>query len=405
MNKKLALKIAAPLLGIAFALGAPQGAQAAPVPTASPNNFTQACTQISNTATVNFTVGGVGQTPGASNAASFQVGNRANVLVVKQNAAPVSVVPGSAGNILTFKVINAGNYRQRYNLASLVKAIGTANPFAGLPANSTFTATEQVPAIYVDGAPGAVTANIDPDFEQTVTILADIGAAQVDGDLSVHALTATTTYTTGAAVTQGAGQSIVGGALACTGNVGDVVFADTVAGPDDAVRDAVGSDRDAYKVCSSLLSFSKTATTIWDPINYTTIQKTIPGALVRYVVTVSNAGAACRSAVLTTITDGLSGNLTMDANLKVAAAAGPLTALADESAAGKGFKVLVTGSARALNGVAQYFTTANDADGVELLAPNITATLATVLPVEGAYLAGEIKPGETVTLTFNVVIN
>ena len=75
-----------------------------------------------------------------------------------------------------------------------------------------------------------------------------------------------------------------------------------------------------------------------------------------------------------------------------------------------GFKVVVTGTTRANEGVDQFFSTANDADGVEHNGGTITATFATILPAEnpggadGPYTAGELKPGDTVTLTFNAII-
>ena len=161
-------------------------------------------------------------------------------------------------------------------------------------------------------------------------------------------------------------------------------------------------------VHSTSIPISKTATTIWDPINGNSGQKSIPGALIRYTVTISNAGTASASATLTQISDALSGNLTIDADLKVPAACGAppcaLASLADESAAGSGFKATVGGtSTRA--GFPKYYTTTSSADGVDFASPNITATMSTVLPVEAGYVAVQLKPGESVTLTFNVTVN
>jgi hypothetical protein len=57
----------------------------------------------------------------------------------------------------------------------------------------------------------------------------------------------------------------------------------------------------------------------------------------------------------------------------------------------------------------KYYTTTSSADGVDHNGVNpggsITATMATVLPVENAYTtAGELKPGDSVTITFNAIV-
>jgi hypothetical protein len=96
----------------------------------------------------------------------------------------------------------------------------------------------------------------------------------------------------------------------------------------------------------------------------------------------------------------------MDPDLKVAANAA-WAALAPASAMGQGFKVTVAGSTRASFAAPKYFTTASDGDGVEYsggLGGTVTANMATILPVEAGYTAGQLKAGETVTLIFNVII-
>lgn len=385
-------KIFTMLLGIVFALAVPQMASAL-------NNYTAACTSIGNTATINFTVGGVGQTPGTSNTSSFTVANKINVTVVTTDVAAVSVAPGATTRTLTFSVTNNGNYTQDYTITAAAKANGTANPFGGALLD-TFDGTN---------LGGSTTVNdLAPDGTAAVTITADIPAGQVSDDLAVYTLTATTLAADGTAIPAHNGNGAVKTAAGATACTTDFVYADGagIAGDGDSANDAKGSARDAYKVSSAIMSFAKTATTIWDPVNYNqNTPKAIPGALIRYVITVSNGAAATSSAVLTTITDGLNANTTIDPDLKLTANNGPLTALANESAAGKGFKVVVSGSTRALNGANQYFTTTSSADGVDIAGQNITATMTTVLPAEGTYAVGELKAGESVTITFNVTIN
>ena len=66
------------------------------------------------------------------------------------------------------------------------------------------------------------------------------------------------------------------------------------------------------------------------------------------------------------------------------------------------------GTTRATQGTPQYFTTTSSVDGVDhdgsAVGGVVTATGALVLPAEGAYAAGELQAGESVTLTFNVIV-
>jgi len=162
---------------------------------------------------------------------------------------------------------------------------------------------------------------------------------------------------------------------------------------------------DAYRVLSAQLTITKSSTVIRDPFNLAANPKHIPGAYIQYVITISNAAGAGTSATLTTITDTLDNNTAIDPDLIVAATGNP------ESAAGSGFRVDLVGTTRASQGTPQYFTTTSSVDGVDhdgsATGGVVTATMATVLPVEAgppAYTTGELKAGESVTLTFNVII-
>ena len=57
-------------------------------------------------------------------------------------------------------------------------------------------------------------------------------------------------------------------------------------------RDANHSSRSAYRVVSAALSVTKIATLICDPFNGMTNPKHIPGAIVRWTITITNTGAA-----------------------------------------------------------------------------------------------------------------
>ena len=75
-----------------------------------------------------------------------------------------------------------------------------------------------------------------------------------------------------------------------------------------------------------------------------------------------------------------------------------------ENAAGRGFKLDVTGDTRGAT-YPKFFTNAADADGVTFASPNITVNFAQAMPAEGGYLAGELRPTESVVVYFNVTVN
>ena len=127
----------------------------------------------------------------------------------------------------------------------------------------------------------------------------------------------------------------------------DIVFGDA-AGTDDGARNANHSSRSAYRVVSAALSVAKISTLICDPFNGTTNPKHIPGAIVRWTITITNTGAA--SASLSTVADAINAAprsmrtwSQVPAEQQVASSATGTP----ENAAGRGFKLDVTGDTRA----------------------------------------------------------
>lgn len=395
MNNKRQHLFRALLLSGAVALTAPGVAMAAGTP---------ACTPINNTATVNYKVGTVDQPAKNSNTESFTVGNKIIVTVSNQDGSFVSAVPGDTNKLLNFRITNNGNSNQTYKLTMPAELSGVTV----YATTDNFNAT--TPGINSTGTATVTTAIVAPDAFVDVTINADIANTRVDADAAAYALIAQAYKVDGlTAEAEGSG-SVTSSYGTCTT---EIVFADTTDGTDDgAGRNGKDSARGIYKVTSSQLSFGKVATTIWDPINGNNSPKAIPGALIQYVFTIQNAGTAGASALLTTVTDTLSGNLTIDPDLKVpAACATPPCTLASLAngggGAGYGFKVASTGtSTRASATTPLYFTTTSSADGVDISGQAITATMTTVLPnTDATYSAGQLKAGENVVITFNATIN
>ncbi len=400
------------------ALAAPQWVLAAATAPAS-NNYTKACTAITNVANIEFSVNGAAQPTGHSGVSSFIVGNKINLVVQSNDAADVTVLPGSTNQPLSFLLSNTGNAKQQYMLTYLSQSSGVLSPTSGV-ADSMDMLNPGVGSINTSTY---TTVDVNPDTSITVTINANAPAVPANGAIAVYTLVAETRKAGSGAVESG--NNSTGAITDSTGATcsADIVYANTVVSPASiadglVARDAKASARSAYKTMSAVLSFSKAATTIWDPINGNTSPKAIPGALIRYVVTIANA-AGSASATLTTVSDTLGGSMTLDPDLRVPAVCGSapcaLTALAAESMVGSGFKASVSGGTRVgtssglVNGTPKYFTTASDADGVEFVSPLITLTAATLLPVDAGggtpYTAGELKAGETLTLTFDVTVN
>ena len=369
-------------------------------------------TNVSNTATINYEVGTVPQTAiesspagnsnpgvGAGTPTTFVVDNRVDLTVSESNGTYTDVIPNAQDQALVFTVTNDGNTTQDFALSALANATdpfgGAANfnaanlqVFVDVNANGTYELATDT-ATYID--------ELAEDTTVTVFVIADIPASQASGDISAFTLTARV-HDAGSAGSLGALTNETAGAD--TAGV-DVVFADGT-GATDALRDASHSATDAYQVLSAQLSIQKVATVIRDPFNLDTNPKHIPGAYVQYVITVSNAGSAGDSAILTTITDALDANTAIDPDLIDA------TTGAAEDANGNGFRVDLVGTTRAGQAGPQYFTTTSTVDGIDhdgsATGGNITATLASVLPVEGAYGAGELLAGESVIITFNAII-
>ena len=362
--------------------------------------LTASGTTVSNQAILNYAVSGVAQTAISSVAATFTVDKKVDVSVVESGGTATSVAPGQTTRITTFTVTNLGNDPQDFQLAAAHVASGQI----------LFTLTDNFDATALQAfAESGVTAGyqlaedtatfideLAPGASKTVYIVVSIPVGQANNDVALVSLTAT-------ARVGGTAGGAIGGAL--SNNTGantagvDTVFADA-AGSDDGALNAAHSARDAYRVSSSIISITKTATLLCDPVNGTTNPKNIPGATVKYSITVSNSAGATSSATLTTISDTFDVNTTFEPNLVTAAS----VCVTAESAAGSGFKRTSTRTGETTP--AFYTTTNADADAANANAGIVSLDFIKALPIIGAtHAAGELKPGESTTVFFNVTIN
>lgn len=324
---------------------------------------TTAGTTITNTATVDYQVGGVAQNQqSASN--DFVVDRKINLLVEEVGTATTVVVPGQTNAVTTFQLTNSSNEVLDFALDASQITGGTA----AHGGTDTFDVTNV--RIYRDNTVTGTVGSWDPG-DQLVTyidelvvdtairlfVVADIPAGLANNAVAGVTLRATareggTAGSLGAAITQTTGANTAGK---------DTVFADT-AGVNDAARDGAHSANDDYTVQTATLAVTKTSRVISDPFNNTTNPKLIPGAVVEYCIAIANSGGAAATSVV--INDPVPGQLTFN----------PGTILLNGT---------VSGSTCNADGTA----------GGSYSAPNVSGTIAT------------IAAGATRTLVFRATVN
>jgi hypothetical protein len=280
---------------------------------------TTAGSSINNTATVNYSVGGVAQTAVTSNTATFVVDRKVSMTLAEPGNATTSAAPGSTNQVTTFLLTNTSNAALDFGLA-LAQPVGGAAAHGG---TDNFDVTGVT--YWVNTGPSSGSATYDPanstqvtyidelaaDASRYVFVLANVPAGRVNGDVAGVTLTAQARES-GAAGTQG----IVVTETAGANTAGmDTVFADT-AGATDAARDGLISARDDYTVAAPVLSVVKTSKVVSDPLNGTTNPKLIPGASVEYCIQVVN-GAGGATATSPSITDVVPAQTTYDSTFGI----------------------------------------------------------------------------------------
>lgn len=355
-------------------------------------------------------------TNGATNT-TFKVDNKVDVLVTESGGTATTVVAGQAVATTTFTVKNEGNTTQDFalsvgNLADGTSLFGNTDNF-----NATGCTVSNI--VIASGAMGTYTAGdqhinaLTADSVATVTVTCSIPLGRASNDAAVIYLGATARADNGA--------NTLGAALTESGangqNTVEIVFADdagsddtTITSDPDGLRDATHSARDVYVVSTSALSVAKTMTTVCDPVNGNSTPFNIPGALVRWTITVSNASTAGASATLQNITDALNANTTFNTDFGVGATAGACSEATDvpTNAAGMGFRVSCNanvGGARACHSAPVFYSTADDNNAADLEGTTVNIDFSQALPAEAGHAAGELKPNESVTVQFQVYIN
>lgn len=289
---------------------------------------TAAGTNVTNTASVDYTVGGVNQADITSNTDDFEVDRLIDLTVAERSGSFTSVTPDQTTftTTLAFTITNTGNDTQDILVLAANTADGTADPFGGN--NDSWDAQGAI-AYYLDDGddvfePGAgdtalPTSGADnyldevpsgairvvwvefadiPANDPTNTLNGDPDQNMDNNENAVVSMVGT--------VRAGGGAAALGAALVndtdgdAQGTV-ENVFGDSD-GPYDGALDAAESDDDAFRVSTAVISITKSSAVISDPINGVSVNaKRIPGATVRYTITVTNgAGAATADPVIIT---------------------------------------------------------------------------------------------------------
>lgn len=278
---------------------------------------TPAGTSISNSVTLNFSVNGTAQTK-QTTSVKFTVDDKLAISVSNQDGGYVvtNTQPGSTAASSKFIVTNDGNATQDVILSPVDMPSGTADTHGGT-SNLAIASS----ALYADAncstTQPALISSLSPGSSKTVYVCSTIPSGAKNGDIAVVGLLAKVGKA-GSGVALGSDDSSVdkNANLSKTLNIfADPASSHPVTG--DVKYDGQSSDLGAYKVQAADLTVSKTVSVITDPIvtaNGSGKPHAIPGATLKYTITIDNAPVAGQPATGLDIKDALNSDLTYIAN-------------------------------------------------------------------------------------------
>ena len=257
---------------------------------------TRAGTLINNTATATYDNNGTPATVN-SNTVTLKVDEVIDVAVATRDSGDASIGAGSAGNVRSFTVTNAGNGAEAYILSAVGQVGG--NQFD--PDVTAIAVDTNGNGVYDPGtdqvvANGAVTAPIDPDTSLTVFVISSAPAGATDTQRGSVRLRAVAQTGSGPVGTAFAGQGAGGG--------------DAVVGASTGSQDALSG----FVISRAGVRFEKSAV-VADPNGGTHV---IPGSIITYrlVTTVQGSGTLPGLKVQDAIPAGttyVAGSLRLDA--------------------------------------------------------------------------------------------
>ncbi len=237
---------------------------------------------ISNTAQIGFSVSGVGQTPVASTVAQFVVDHKVRPVVVNQNGGNVSVVAGSADQYLTFQISNDGNTAGTTDF-DLSAVAGGALAMTGV---EYYEESGVTPGFQpAEDGPAITSVSLARDTSTIVYLVGTTPAGATAGQTGTYDLIATSTLSE-----PGTDDPMVS----------EAVFADDAGSiAADIAFDGRHSDGGVFEVVTVTLTATKTSAVVNDYVNAAPPYFAIPGALVRYTVIVTNTSAVLEATGVT----------------------------------------------------------------------------------------------------------
>ncbi len=250
-------------------------------------------TDVQNTATVDYQVGGVPQTQRTATDL-FDVDRKVNFTLTE--ATPLgttSVSPNQQDAVTRFTLSNTSNDTLDFLLSAAQLAVGTAKHggtdifdvtglqiFVDANANGTYEAGTDL-ATTID--------NLAPDGIATIFVIGDIPITATNGQVAGVNLTAAVRNVDGSPITPATDTD------ANTAGI-ETIFADTG-------RNGTETDGDDWTVAAPNLTVTKLSRVISDGVSASNF-KAVPGAVVEYCIVVSN-GAGAATATNVAVADNL----------------------------------------------------------------------------------------------------
>ncbi len=244
---------------------------------------TTAGTDITNSASLTYTAGGVTQTAVNSNTDTFKVDRKIDVIIAVNNS-PLTTTPGAVQAELIFEVANQGNDGEIWQFSL------TDN------AGDDFDVDTVADCHLFDGATdlGVFTQNVafTKDQNKTLSVKCDIPLTATNGQNAEVFLTAT--------IQSRPDNSADADNPAVVQNV----YAEALSDNANAAHNGTYTKGGTYHIEAPVVDLTKLSCVLEDPVNGVNANaKRIPGATVIYMFDVNNTGATAASAI--TIADAI----------------------------------------------------------------------------------------------------
>ncbi len=270
---------------------------------------------VENVASVTYSVNTVPQTliessptgnstPGATlgTGTDFTVDRVVDLTLIQQGSVNTLSAPGALQQVTTFVLTNDSNAPQGYTFNAVDLATGTsvnAGPVDSIDLTTYTVFVDDGSGVFEPATDTATTVGtLAEDASVIIFVVADIPLTAVDGDVANVELTATT-------VEPGTTTVVTNSAA----NAEDGPF-------DTLIRNLTGVASDGYEVEAAALLITKAQQTISDGISAAAPFFNIPGAVIRYTITIQNTGSQDATAVAVSDTIvaelDISGSVTVD---------------------------------------------------------------------------------------------